>query len=97
MATHVQTKVAGVGTWELVPGATVEPRGTNYRVRVPVESELAARLTGAGPQRRHLIVADREPFVIPNVWHGIVRSWWHDLEHIVIEARPATPTELTHA
>lgn len=97
MATHVQTKVEGIGTWELVPAAEAEQHGNNYRVRIPVESELAARLTGAGLKRRHMIVADREPFVIPNVWHGIVRAWWHDFQHVVIEARPATPAELGNA
>lgn len=98
MTTHVQSKIAGVGTWELVPQATAAPAGTGYRVTVPVETELVARLTGTGPQRRHIIVADREPFTIPDVWHGIVRAWWHEpTGHVVLDVRRATPAEAAAA
>lgn len=95
MTTHVQTKEPG-GTWELIPNAYAEPHCDhcdNYRVHVPADSEFGARLTAAGPRRRHILIADRAPFVIPDMWHGMIRTWTHRRGNLVIDVRPATPAE----
>lgn len=97
MSNHVQVKEWGTGSWALVPDANVTGQGTEgWTIDVPVDSELGARLTGAGLRKYLVIVGDMDApeGVLPDLWRGVVKSWRpSSAGRLLLDVRPATTIE----
>lgn len=96
MSNHVQVKEAGSGSWVLVPDANVVDRGPHcWSIDIPVDSELGARLTGAGLRKYLVVIGDMDApeGALPDLFRGVLKSWLPAGDRLLLDVRPASTIE----
>lgn len=90
MSELVQVRQSGTGEWLTLDDTTVTTHGDRRHVSIPAASAFASRLTAAG-LRRYLVTIG-EPGQ-PDTWHGLIHTWAHNDQRLIIDVRPAATIE----